>query len=171
VTRPRAGDATALPPLPEPLLGTALLVGYGALPWTTLSAGLAGIPAAWADYGGFHLAAAPDEPPPYTHLWAWTPDWLLRARIDGATAITGALLLTPGSSPLGRAPVDTWPVTYQRLTSRTWTRADSRVSALPDAIADQPFDLYQIPGERPVTFIARPDPTPPEPDKPGGRRP
>ena len=84
--------ATGRPDFPAGT-GTADLLGYGRISWDQLTAMLAGAQAAWADYAGFHVGPAPAEPPPYFHLWAWTPQWLARARIELGTAITGVLAL------------------------------------------------------------------------------
>ena len=81
--------------------GTAPLIAYGRVAWDQITRMLAGAQAAWADYDGFHVGAAPESPPPYSHLWAWTAGWLARIRVDGQHAIAGVLALRgqPGNSP------------------------------------------------------------------------
>jgi len=39
-------------------------------------------PAPEPNYHGFHIGGLPAAPPPYTHLWAWSPGWLIRLRVD-----------------------------------------------------------------------------------------
>ena len=144
--------ATGRPDFPAET-DTAHLLGYGRITWDQLTAMLAGAQAAWADYAGFHVGPAPAEPPPYFHLWAWTPQWLARARIELGTAITGVLALhgEPAQAPavLSRETVD-----FQRTQARTWPQEDKRVGRLPDHIAGQLTDIYLIAGDRPITFVA-----------------
>jgi hypothetical protein len=133
--------------------GTAQLIGYGRLTWDELTSLLGDAQAAWADYTGFHLGPPPAQPPPYTHLWAWTGHWLIRARIDGHDAITGALILT--TPPVSAPPAQlSEQVTYQRATAHTWPIGEKRVGPLTPDVADHPVDIYLIPGQHPVTFIA-----------------
>ena len=136
-------------------MSTADLIGYGRLTWDQLLATIAGAQAAWADYEGFHVGAAPQEPPPYSHLWAWTEQWLLRARIDGAGAITGALALT--AEPQAAAePKLREQVSYQRLSAHTWPADEKRIGPLDPHIAGRPVSLYVVAGPSPVTFAALP---------------
>jgi hypothetical protein len=49
---------------------------------------------AWADYDGYHLVkggGCPAAAPPYSHLWAWSPEQLVRVRIDGDHGVVGVL--------------------------------------------------------------------------------
>ena len=133
---------------------TAMLHGYGRIRWNQLTAALAGAEAAWADYTGFRIGPAPAEPPPYTHLWAWTTRWLVRARIDANDAIVGALLLdVPDPQAPALEPVVTDRVGYVRRQARTWPTSERRVGPLPPPVADRIVDLYEVPGAHPVTFI------------------
>jgi hypothetical protein len=148
---------TATPHLAGPDLpadtGTADLIGYGRVSWDQLTSMLTGAQAAWADYNGFHIGAPPAAPPPYSHLWAWTATWLARARIDAGTAIVGVLALhgTPRPAP----PVSTTePVHFQIARATTWQPNEKRVGELAPHIAGRPIDIYVIPGEHPVTFVA-----------------
>jgi hypothetical protein len=132
---------------------TATLHGYGRLPWSALVAALAAVPAAWADYHGFHLGQAPSQPPPYTHLWAWTPGWLLRGRIDGAHVIA-AVLQMDGTIPSGLTPRSSpQQVSYVHRLSRTWPGAEKRVGPISPDLADRAVHLYEVGGEYPVTFV------------------
>lgn len=132
---------------------TGELLGYGRVSWDQLTAMLNGVQAAWADYDGFHIGTPPASPPPYTHLWAWTNDWLARARIEGDFAIVGVLALN-GRPPAAPAVKLTEPVRYQVTRARTWPQDEKRVGELPTEVAGRPIDLYLIPGEHPATFVA-----------------
>jgi hypothetical protein len=133
--------------------GTAELVGYGRMPWSRLTAMLAGAEAAWADYDGFHIGPPPAGPPPYSHLWAWNGRWLARARIDGNEAIPGVLVLTgePGNAP---PVVFRETVRYQQARAANWPAAENRAGPLPEGVAGREMALYMIPGEHPVTFVS-----------------
>jgi sugar phosphate isomerase/epimerase len=121
--------------------------------WDQLVHMLGDAPAAFADYDGFHLGQVPDAAPPYTHLWSWTDDWLLRARIDGENVIVGTLALT-GEPEHSEPPIIRENVRYERVTAKTWQQNEKRVGRLHPGITDRPVDVYLIAGERPVTFLA-----------------
>ena len=144
---------TTQPADPAGDTGTADLIGYGRIAWSQLRAMLGGAPAAWADYEGFHIQPAPSDPPPYTHLWAWTDHWLIRARIDGDTAITAALAL-PAQPETTAAPVLREQVSYRCVTARTWPEDEPRVGPLAPGVPGRPATLYLIAGTRPVTFVS-----------------
>jgi len=149
---------TALPDLPAQT-GTAELLGYGRISWDQLTVLLADAEAAWADYSGFHIGPLPAEPPPYSHLWAWTSQWLARTRIDNGTgsAITGVLVL--GSAPRPGPPViSRETVRFQYARAATWRQAEKRAGPLPGDTAGRPVDIYLIPGDHPITFAALADP-------------
>jgi len=140
--------------------GTATLIAYGRVTWDQITRMLAGAQAAWADYDGFHIGAPPGSPPPYSHLWAWTPDWLARIRIDSQHAIAAVLAL---HGQPGNPPPEQWrqDVQFHQVQSQTWPPAEKRVGPLPPDVAGQPADLYLVPGERSVTFVRirqEPDP-------------
>jgi len=132
--------------------GTATLIAYGRVAWDQITRLLAGAQAAWADYDGFHVGAPPQSPPPYSHLWAWTADWLARIRVDGQHAIAGVLALhgQPGNTPPEQWRQD---VQYHQVQSQTWPPAEQRVGPLLPEVAGQPANLYLVLGERPVTFV------------------
>ena len=113
---------------------------------------LNGAQAAWADYDGLHLGAAPHSPPPYSHLWAWTADWLARIRIDGQHAIAGVLALNgqPGNSPPEQWRQD---VQFRCVQSQTWPPAEKRVGPLRPEVAGRPANLYMVTGDHSVTFV------------------
>jgi hypothetical protein len=122
--------------------------------WTELRAMLTHATAAWADYHGFHVGPPPQPAPPYTHLWAWTPDWLLRARVEGQQAVTGVLVLRGDPPTVPADPVQTWQVDFHHLTARTWLATEPRVGPVTDELANRLVDQYLLPGQRPTTFIA-----------------
>ena len=132
--------------------GTATLIAYGRVAWDQITRMLAGAQAAWADYDGFHVGAPPESPPPYSHLWAWTADWLARIRIDGQHAIAGVLALRgqPGDSPPEQWRQD---VRFHQVQSQTWPPAEKRVGPLGPEVAGRPADLYLVTGEHSVTFV------------------
>ena len=135
--------------------GTATLIAYGRIPWDQTTPLLAGTQAAWADYDGFHIGAPPQSAPPYSHLWAWTEDWLARIRIDGQHTITGILAL---HHPPGNNQPEQWrqDVQFQLVRSQTWPPAEKRVGPLPPEVADRTADLYLLTADHPVTFIKIP---------------
>lgn len=132
---------------------TAELLGYGRMEWAAFRSMLGDAETAWADYDGFHVGRAPDAAPPYSHLWAWTSQWLIRARVEGDQVIAGALIL---ESPPPSAPEAalTEPVSYERATARTWGQDENRVGPLPAGLVGRPVEVYLVAGERPVTFVA-----------------
>jgi hypothetical protein len=150
---PTEHPASGPPGLDLPVTpGTATLIAYGRIAWDQVTAMLAEAQAAWADYNGFHIGPAPHAPPPYSHLWAWTADWLIRTRIDGQHAIAGALALSglPGSSPPERWRQE---VHFRRVQSQTWPSAEKRVGPLGPEVPGRSADLYMVTGDRPVTFV------------------
>jgi hypothetical protein len=132
--------------------GTATLIAYGRVPWDQVVRMLAGAQAAYADYDGFHVGDTPPAPPPYSHLWAWTSDWLARIRIDGQHAIAGVLALR--GEP-GNPPPEQWrhDVQFHEVQSQTWPPDEKRVGQLQPEVAGQLADLYLVTGEQPVTFV------------------
>jgi hypothetical protein len=135
--------------------GTATLIAYGRLAWNQATRMLAGTEAAWADYDGFHIGAPPESPPPYSHLWAWTTDWLARIRIDGQHAIAGLLILRRQPE---NCPPEQWrqDVQFQLVRSQTWPQAEKRVGPLALEVAGRIADLYLVTGEHAVTFVRIP---------------
>jgi hypothetical protein len=147
-------ERIALPEAVDAATDSATLAGYGACNWTDLRAMLGDATAAWADYDGFHVGPPPQEAPPYSHLWAWRADWLLRARVEGQRAVVGVLVLRGDPPDRGAVPVKVWRVNFVRLTSRTWLAAESRVGPIRDEVANRLVDQYLLSGERPTTFVA-----------------
>jgi hypothetical protein len=123
--------------------GTATLIAYGRVAWDHVTLMLSGALAAWADYDGFHIGAAPNSPPPYSHLWAWTTDWLARIRIDDQHAIVGVLAL---HDQPGNAPPEQWrqDVQFHQVQSHTWPQIEKRVGPLRSEVTGRPADLYLV---------------------------
>ncbi|MEO3747200.1 hypothetical protein [Plantactinospora sp. B5E13] len=135
---------------------TGILHAHGRITWRHLATALHDTDGtAWADYDGFHIGAAPTSPPPYTHLWAWTADWLLRARLDGDAAIVGVLQTgtTTPQLPHPGPPAATEPITYTIRHAHTWPANENRVGPLNPTITDRPADLYHTHGTHPITFV------------------
>ncbi|WP_432902537.1 hypothetical protein ACQP1S_02605 [Micromonospora matsumotoense] len=133
---------------------SGVLHSHGRIPWQHLAAALAEADGtAWADYDGFHIGAPPASPPPYTHLWAWTTDWLLRARLDDDTAIVGVLHLGSATPRLDPPPIAAEPITYTIHHARTWPAQEKRVGPLDHTVTDRRTDLYQTAGTHPITFV------------------
>lgn len=130
---------------------TVTLHAYGQLTWPDLRRVMVG-QAAWADYDGFHIGRPPETAPPYTHLWAWSAQWLLRARVDGERAIV-AVLQTDREAPSGLTPLESYDVRCIRRQCRTWPGGEQRVGPLAATVTDRPVELWQVDGERPVTFV------------------
>lgn len=150
----RAARAAVAAVVPD--VGYADLIGYGRLAWHELRAIVADSPAAWADYYGFHIGAAlPADPPPYSHLWAWTDQWLIRARLDGANAVVGVLALAAEPAPAPPAKLRE-RVAYQAVQAHNWPPTEKRVGPIAPDVADRQVTLYLIAGPRPVTFVALP---------------
>jgi len=146
--------------------GGGVLAAYGRIGWAQVAGIVGDAQCAWADYTGFHIGPLPAQAPPYTHLWAWTGSWLLRARVDGQEAIVGLLQpdadgpadtdgdAHPDAAPpvAGRHPARQ-PVRYVRYTAQTWPGAEKRVGPLHPDLTGRPVQLFQISGKRPVTFV------------------
>lgn len=148
------GTTTATP---GAVVARGVLHFHGRATWHDLATALLGADgAAWADYDGFHIGAPPASAPPYTHLWAWGAGWLLRARLDGETAIVGVLrtdTTTAGPPHPDLPPVAAEPISYTVRHAHTWPAMEKRVGPLDPAVTDRPADLYQVGGTHPVTFV------------------
>jgi hypothetical protein len=122
---------------------TAWLTAHGRHPWATISSFLSGCTCAWADLDGFHAGPPPAGPPLATHLWAWSPDRLLRIRLDGSDGIAAELHLTdPG---IGE------PVQVTERDTATWPPGEGRVSA-DDKWRGRAVRIYQVAGLMPLEF-------------------
>jgi hypothetical protein len=115
---------------------------------------------AWADYTGFHVGTCPENTPPYTHLWAWTPpaDFLIRARIDEGEAIIGALAKNPVPS-LPKPPGCEKLTTVREETQHTWSPEDKRIGSQAEPALVLPTRVHAFITQTPVpiTFIACPN--------------
>lgn len=139
-------------PAPQP----ALLHGYGPLPWDAAAELLTGAQCAWADLAGLHLAPAPAQAPLATHLWAWWPDGrCARLRLDEHHHYTA--VLHPHGQPTAEpaiAPLATENVqVLLRHDAPLWGEHDTQAGPLPLQLREHTWDLLEIPGPAPVTFI------------------
>ncbi|GGL19451.1 hypothetical protein [Mangrovihabitans endophyticus] len=126
---------------PTPATGTAHLQALGRISWETLAATLTTAQeTAWADYDGFHIGAPPTQPPPYSHLWAWSTEWLIRVRLDAGTAIGAVLHL---AEPTTGHP-DLHTVQWTLHHTRSWPDAENRVGPLSPDVTDRTVELYNI---------------------------
>lgn len=117
------------------------LTPLGYRPWPQVLAELQGLTCAWADYGGFHETDDLDRlssPPPYSHLWGWSTDRLVRVRIDVDEGVVAVLT----SADLARAK--TVPV---QVIER---------AALPFDSSRPATRLVQVLGPAPLVFVAGP---------------
>ena len=71
-----------------------------------LHAELAGTQALWQDLDGLHVAPPPADPPPTSIMWAWSPDRLVRVRLDGAVAHVAVIPAVPGAPTVPWRPDD-----------------------------------------------------------------
>ncbi|MEU6026954.1 hypothetical protein ABZ825_08025 [Streptomyces tauricus] len=126
---------------------TARLERVGRLEWPEARSVLAGTTCAWADLDGFHVAAAerlPHQAPLSTHLWAWGRARCLRLRIDGAQALVAAL--HPGQDDGEQVRVHIRPGT-------PWAPDDQQAGPLPAEAHALTFELLELPGPTPATFV------------------
>jgi hypothetical protein len=128
---------------PTTVSRTAWLAARGRQDWPLIVGLLGGCTCAWADLDGFHLGAPPAEPPLATHLWAWSPDRLLRIRMDGSDGIVAELHL----SDAGQGE----PVEVTERDAVTWMPDDGRVSA-DDQWRGRPVRIYEVTGLMPLEF-------------------
>lgn len=154
------------PEAPTPTAPEARLYGYGRLEWDQVCALLDDAICAWADLDGLHLDPAPAAAPPTSHLWAWWPDGnCARLRIDGTQAYTAVLRFTDSQPRTTHPrPVADEPVSpLLRADAPLWGTADPQAGPLPAELRDHTWDLLEITGPRPVTFVRASSP----PDPPG----
>lgn len=137
---------------------TATLVGWGLQDWTVVRTLAAGMTCAWADYGGFHLAACPDQAPPYSHLWGWNPEtgFLLRVRIDAERGIVGGLILKGDSDEAFRLvpePTLVEEVLIRESEVLTWAEDEPRIAAQAAGILPGKVFSVEVLTPMPITFI------------------
>jgi hypothetical protein len=97
---------------------------------------------AWADYDGYHLAkndGCPPAAPAYSHLWAWSPQQLVRVRVDSDHGIIG-VLTTNAEAPAGSLSFEQVDVMEREAMS----------------FRDPPttIRLVQVVGPMPLVFVA-----------------
>jgi hypothetical protein len=117
------------------------LTPLGYLPWAQVLAELQGLTCTWADYTGLHETDHLERlrtAPPYSHVWGWSDDRLVRVRVDVDEGVVAVLTRVD----LARAA--TGPV---RVIERT---------AVPFS-PDRPLTrLIQVLGPTPLVFVAGP---------------
>lgn len=118
--------------------------GLGWVPWARARAEFARMTCAWADLDGWHIAAAPDNPPLTTHLWAWSPGRWARVRMDGESGVVGLL-------SYGREGDE--QVEVRLRGARPWGTGALRIPATSDRWLDTGFTLLDVAGLCPVTFV------------------
>lgn len=139
----------------------AELHGYGRVDWPTARRLLAGCACTWSDLDGVRLA---DEPPAEmpvgaTHLWGWSAERLFRLRFDtgpdlGAGAgVYVAVLGRPVDGVASSQRVPMGNVTHRRQTVRLRPEDDARSGELPVDVRERDWEVYEVPGVAPVTFL------------------
>jgi hypothetical protein len=121
---------------------TWYLAGLGHRTWNDVRQICAGMTCAWADYDGYHLVkggGCPAAAPPYSHLWAWSPELLVRVRVDGDHGVVG-ILTTSAVEPPDSA-------LFERVEVRE--RVATSFREPPTTIS-----LMQVIGAMPVVFVA-----------------
>jgi hypothetical protein len=70
------------------------LTPLGYLPWAQVLAELQGLTCTWADYTGLHETDHLERlrtAPPYSHVWGWSDDRLVRVRVDVDEGVVAVL--------------------------------------------------------------------------------
>ncbi|KUJ38381.1 hypothetical protein ADL25_24480 [Streptomyces sp. NRRL F-5122] len=132
----------------EATTAPARLHRHGRMPWPEARALLAGTLCAWSDLDGFFVAPAdelPQDVPQATHLWAWDMQRCVRVRVDGREAMVAAL--HPGESSDGEL------VTAHIRHGTPWGPDDKQAGPLPEAAHALSFELLELPGPTPATFV------------------
>jgi hypothetical protein len=132
----------------------AELTGYGWQAWPAARQLVGSAECCWSDLDGWHVAPLPDDPPLATHVWGWDRDVLWRLRVDGDRAVVAAL--RPVQAVAGQ-PVDE-PAISERVRvrstrSRGWPAADQQVRARGSQPSGLEWELAEVTGPRPVTFV------------------
>ncbi|GAA0543957.1 hypothetical protein [Actinomadura livida] len=124
-----------------------ILHAHGRVSWERARDLLSGTECAWTDLDGAHIAAPPaDIPLGAGHLWAWDPDRCLRLRFDDDAVYVGELTETGAG--------ETVTVTV-RTGIRLWGPGDLQAGPLPDEARVGHWDLLEVTGSRPATFVRR----------------
>ncbi|MFC8797291.1 hypothetical protein ACFT2C_06135 [Promicromonospora sp. NPDC057138] len=126
---------------------TGYLVRHGRMPWAQARTLFDDTVGTWADLDGLHAAEPPpDDAPLTTHLWAWADDICWRLRFDGNETLVAALHLDAIDGDIVPVRVrDGFP----------WGRNDAQAGSLSDAAYALKFELLEVTGAAPVTFVRR----------------
>ncbi|MGL5862187.1 MAG: hypothetical protein ACRCY9_13125 [Phycicoccus sp.] len=137
------------------MTATHHLIGLGMLDWEQIRDLCAASTCAWADYDGFHIEPAdqlPQEAPPYTHLWAWSPRHLIRVRLDGPGGVVGVLIPnTDGPDAHAEMEPATWP--HPQISELATVVEHTVTNFKEDSGTTR---LVQVVGPMPITFVAGP---------------
>ncbi len=134
------------------------LHGWGTLPWEQIVEILGDAEAAWADYEGFHIGRCPMEVPPYSHLWAWSPKWRFRIRIDGDSGVVAAL--GDAAAPPGAPTLHTREVAVHQYPAIPWA-GDAQISVGASRLIETigQITLTETLEPMPMTFVTVGTPT------------
>lgn len=137
----------------------ATLHGYGRVDWDTARALLDGCACAWTDIDGVHLRDTPPRhlPTGASHLWGWSADRLARVRFDTGTCVEAGTVYVAtltlsghGAAPGARLSER---VTYERRATILRPADDERAGPLPPEFYEYAWELFEVPGEAPITFV------------------
>ncbi|WP_283135333.1 hypothetical protein [Rhizohabitans arisaemae] len=121
------------------------LTGHGRLPWSTALELLTGTTCAWTDLDGPHLGPPPTTTPVgTTHLWAWADGRALRLRIDDEFAYVAELAHDGPGEPVT-------VIIHPEL--RLWAPADEQAGPIPETAHTLDWELLELPGPGPVSFV------------------
>lgn len=124
-----------------------ILHAHGRLTWMQAAALLAGTECAWTDLDGAHCGPPPsDLPTGAGHLWAWDADRCLRLRFDDDSVYAGELTETGDGEHV---------TVTTRSDIRLWGPGDMQAGPLPDSSRTGQWDLLEVTGSNPTTFIRR----------------
>jgi hypothetical protein len=137
----------------SPSTYSAILSGTGRITWTEAQALLDGSHCTWADLHGLRTGPAPDQTPLTSHLWAWWPDGrCARLRLDEDDVYAATLRPLNTEQPSANATSEVVTV-HRHPDAPLWGPADRQAGPLPDEVRQWTYDLLEIPGPHPVSFI------------------
>jgi hypothetical protein len=123
------------------------LSAHGRIGWAQAASLLTETECAWTDMTGAHCGAPPTAlPVGASHLWAWNSTRCVRLRFDDDAVYAGELTETGEGEPV--------TVTL-RTGIQLWKPGDMQAGPLPESARSGTWDLLEVTGARPVTFIRR----------------
>lgn len=128
------------------------LHGYARLPWEKARALLDGCACTWTDLDRIHLTDAPPDRLPVgaTHLWGWSATRYVRLRFDIGSAYVAVLTTEP---PTAKPDLTDSVPPPQWRRAIIWAEDDLQAGPLPDTVLGRTWELGEIPGEAPITFV------------------